>query len=170
MGTREQLIVVFSKNGWDQLTSFIGSTFVNNQNRKDVLDAINNNDDHQTDSKGDHLLHFQEVDSSSHSMQLLLTKLMGNIHSKEWLVNMIFDDGTEDSYGGYYNSSFNVSVRRHLTWVDVNSVPGGKLNVADPVAPKPVASTPINNHKCSACGNDRCSKIEKTCWKCGNPL
>lgn len=28
----------------------------------------------------------------------------------------------------------------------------------------------INNHTCPSCKNDRCSKSEKTCWKCGGKL
>lgn len=28
----------------------------------------------------------------------------------------------------------------------------------------------VNDHVCPTCRNDRCSKIEKTCWKCGSPL
>lgn len=26
----------------------------------------------------------------------------------------------------------------------------------------------INDHVCPACKNDKCSKTEKSCWKCGN--
>lgn len=169
MGTREQLIVVFSKSGWDQLATLITS-YLSSHDRKVAVDAINSNDDHQTDSKGDHLLHFEKVDSSSHDMQLLLGKLMGNIHTKEWHVSMIFDDGGEDSYGGYYNNSFNVSVKRQLTWVDANAVQASALSIATPSAPKPVAAVTINNHTCPTCGNTACSRNEKKCWRCGNPL
>jgi uncharacterized paraquat-inducible protein A len=31
-------------------------------------------------------------------------------------------------------------------------------------------TTPINNHVCPSCRNDRVNKSEKSCWKCGNPL
>ena len=30
--------------------------------------------------------------------------------------------------------------------------------------------TAINDHKCPSCGNDRVSKCEKSCWKCGSNL
>jgi hypothetical protein len=29
---------------------------------------------------------------------------------------------------------------------------------------------PINDHVCPTCKNDRCSKSEKSCWKCGGKL
>jgi hypothetical protein len=36
-----------------------------------------------------------------------------------------------------------------------------------------VVSTPgiaVNDHVCGTCGNARCSKAEKSCWRCGNSL
>lgn len=40
-----------------------------------------------------------------------------------------------------------------------------------PSVVKEAASTlAVNDHTCKACGNDRCSKTEKSCWKCGNKL
>ena len=32
------------------------------------------------------------------------------------------------------------------------------------------SSAAINDHICKTCGNDRCSKTEKICWKCGGKL
>lgn len=29
---------------------------------------------------------------------------------------------------------------------------------------------PVNDHVCPTCNNERCSKQEKTCWKCGSNL
>ncbi len=38
-------------------------------------------------------------------------------------------------------------------------------------APSMVASNAaINDHTCTSCGNNRCSKTEKSCWKCGSPI
>lgn len=169
MGKHEQLVVVFSKNGWDRLTTLI-SSFLGIQDRKDILDVINGNDAHQEDSKGDHLLHFMNIDSSTREMQLFLGKLMGNINPKEYRVNMIFDDGSEDAYGTYRVNSFNVTVQRQLTWVDANSIHAGAVHVAGPSAPKPVVAAAVNNHTCPTCGNTACSRSEKKCWRCGNPL
>ncbi len=33
-----------------------------------------------------------------------------------------------------------------------------------------VTTEAINDHVCPSCNNDRCSKTEKSCWKCGNLL
>jgi hypothetical protein len=32
------------------------------------------------------------------------------------------------------------------------------------------ASKPINDHVCPSCGNDKVSKTERSCWKCGGKL
>jgi hypothetical protein len=32
------------------------------------------------------------------------------------------------------------------------------------------ASQAVNDHVCPTCKNNRCSKSEKTCWKCGGKL
>lgn len=28
----------------------------------------------------------------------------------------------------------------------------------------------VDDHTCSLCGNTKCSKREKSCWRCGNPI
>ena len=29
---------------------------------------------------------------------------------------------------------------------------------------------PVNDHTCTRCGNKKCSKTEKSCWSCGEPI
>ncbi len=37
-----------------------------------------------------------------------------------------------------------------------------------PEAPQASTSVgPVNDHTCSQCGNTRCSKTERSCWRCG---
>ena len=38
------------------------------------------------------------------------------------------------------------------------------------VSPQGVALAAINDHTCPGCGNTRCSKSERTCWRCGGKL
>lgn len=33
-----------------------------------------------------------------------------------------------------------------------------------------ISSVPINDRKCSSCGNERCSSTESSCWLCGAKL
>ncbi len=172
MGSREQLILVYSKSGWDQLTNLIGSTFLSSTERKRVVDVINDHDAHQTDACGAHLLYFSECDTSCAEVQLLISSLHSQFSAKEWFTYIIFEDGSEDSFGGFYNNSFCPSVERRLKWDDNNALNAGKVNIGAPapVVAKPIATTAINNHVCPTCGNTACSRSEKKCWKCGNPL
>lgn len=53
--------------------------------------------------------------------------------------------------------------------------PESFMILSDIVAPGvPVATPPsivaVNDHVCPSCQNDRCSKNEKTCWRCGGVL
>lgn len=50
---------------------------------------------------------------------------------------------------------------------------GGFMRIAQDVAINPDVVTPskaINDYVCPACGNTRCSRSERTCWKCGCTL
>lgn len=172
MGTREQLILVYSKPGWDQLTNLIGSTFLLNTERQRVVNFINDYDVHQTDPRGAHLLYFSECDTSRADAHLLISSLHSQVSSKDWLVHIIYEDGGEDSFGGFHNNSFSPTVERKLKWDDNNALNAGKVNISSPApaVAKPVATTPINNHTCPTCGNTACSRSEKKCWRCGNPL
>lgn len=61
---------------------------------------------------------------------------------------------------------------------DDNNVPEeyiGKLGwYAHPVIDQALVSSnlapAINNHTCVYCGNDKCGKQEKSCWKCGGKI
>jgi hypothetical protein len=171
MSSRDKLIIVYSKVGWSQLTALIGSYyFLSSRERKLAVETINDNDNHQTDPSGAHLFYFGECNTTSEGMQLLLVTLNGQIKSAEWFVSAIYDHGVEDTFGAYYNSSFKPGITRELTWEDHNAVGAGSLSISDPQTPTTVVSTPVNNYVCKTCGNNRCSKNEKSCWKCGNIL
>lgn len=42
--------------------------------------------------------------------------------------------------------------------------------VASPPQATQTTSPAINNHTCPTCQNNRCSKAERICWKCGGNL
>jgi hypothetical protein len=50
-------------------------------------------------------------------------------------------------------------------------VPGHELSYQYGGGQGPIAAmTAINDHTCPTCKNDRCSRNERTCWRCGNKL
>lgn len=172
MGTREQLIVIYSKKGWDNLVATIGSNLLSQHERKTALDLINGSDSHQTTPQGDHLLFFSGIDTAHPDTQILVSTVndQTSCPSTEWMIYTIYDDGTEDSWGRYYNNPFAPSVQRNLTWVDSNTIRGALLNIATPPPPKPAAMIIKDDHTCTVCGNTKCSKHETSCWRCGTPI
>ena len=48
----------------------------------------------------------------------------------------------------------------------LSNIPTGTLPPPMPA----IVSVAINDHTCPGCGNNRCSKSERTCWKCGGKL
>ena len=52
-------------------------------------------------------------------------------------------------------------------WREINMIQVGEVKTPTSTDPSVPA---INDHSCPSCGNDRCSKSERTCWKCGGKL
>lgn len=60
-----------------------------------------------------------------------------------------------------------ISSANVIWWPDsaVAILKAGKIR-----APSNISSLVINDHTCISCGNTRCSKTKKSCWKCGNKI
>ena len=57
-----------------------------------------------------------------------------------------------------------------VTW-NTNWGKASSFTVVDgETAATSASGTPVNDHVCPTCQNNKCSKSEKLCWKCGNPL
>lgn len=167
----DKLILIYSKVGWEKLNSLIGSWLFSDKQRKHILDNINDNDCHQVDANGAHLLYWSACDTSCNDMITLITHLTGAIPSVEWVVHIISNNGIEDKFGRYINNPFAPNVERTFSWSDNNAtLVKDRVSVDGEPGPQPVVTAAVNNHKCGACGNDRCSTTEVTCWKCGNKL
>jgi hypothetical protein len=44
------------------------------------------------------------------------------------------------------------------------------LASANPSQTMDVSQSAVNDHTCAACGNTRCGRTEKNCWKCGTKI
>ncbi len=47
-----------------------------------------------------------------------------------------------------------------------------EIQLAEPLKQVVVSTTmgAVNDHVCATCGNDRCSRTERSCWRCGAPI
>lgn len=169
MSTKEQLAVVYSKEGWIQLAEKIGSHLLSTHERRIVLEIINGADLHKIGPQRDHMLVFDQIDVGDSDTSILLHTIHDNMDSDYYYVYILFDDGSEDSFGLFDSNSFNVRVRRELVWtggLDVKDI----LSIPDPAPQKPKTKALVNNYTCPTCQNDKCSVTEDKCWRCGNPL
>ncbi len=170
MSTTEKMVIIYSQKGWIKLTSIFNSSIFLPFECKVILDLINSAESHQTTSRGEHLLYFESVNTASRDVQLLLYTANNYIDSDEFIVHIIYDIGSEACFGNYYNNSFSLSVERQFSWADANTMKGQPLSISNPLPPKPNAIVIKDDHTCTMCGNTKCSKQEKSCWKCGSSI
>lgn len=76
--------------------------------------------------------------------------------------------------GSYGSDSQKVIDYIKANYVIVIGKDGGVMRPNIPVLVKDVVTSPtsaaVNNHICPCCGNDKVSKTERSCWKCGGNL
>lgn len=166
MSSREDIIIVYSKTGWDELVTKIGSTILTQFERQEVVKTINTASVHQTNSQGDHMLVFEQLSTGSFGISMLrgLTQI---INIDDWKMHSI-DESGEENAGWYISSSFNPHVHRSLKWTNGYNV-AGALSIPDPPTLSKTNQI-INDYTCPHCGNSKLSKQEKTCWSCTNPI
>jgi len=76
----------------------------------------------------------------------------------------------DSSYGLHYKLVGNSMgwLQSRFEVVSDNSTPAISYGLTDAI--KLNNSVAINNHICPHCQNNRCSKSERSCWKCGGTL
>lgn len=63
-----------------------------------------------------------------------------------------------------FDPTASIKLSKYYKATLTNKCPPPVAIVCDPNAPA------VNDHVCPTCKNTRCSKTEKTCWRCGNNL
>lgn len=163
--------IAYSEAGWNQLCKHLDA--MDQETRELVQDFINHNHRARITAQGDRYIGFDSIDESDNGAFNCFMNCNNFIDSNNYLALIIGEDGTEDFHGDYFDNPFGVAVHR-MIMID----PAGDYYLGDNMfafeAPQPVAikqpETIINDHTCIACGNNKCSKTEKSCWKCGNPI
>jgi hypothetical protein len=175
MGYREDITLSLTEDGWDALMTNLGSTILSDEVRQEVTDLINAADAHHVNSANAHLLFFECIKSTCDDWQHLLN-LLNMVNMDEWHYFSMGEDGAEDWGGNWCDNPFNPYVSRQLCYdtsgctqlsgkvVTINVRAPSNMKVETPVD-KPV----VNDYTCG-CGNDRCSRTEKSCWRCGAPI
>lgn len=107
----------------------------------------------------------------------LLDLNFGLVNNNNFKAIISFDGGFPQAEGNWDPNSFGLTTKTIIDYDDVPSINNGEfidINNLGPAiravpAKKPMTSLPpVNDHKCTSCGNTACSKTEKSCWKCGS--
>lgn len=172
MGYREDVVIIYSKKGFDELINRIGSTLLTDEQREQALTFLNEADLHQTAGSGeDHLFFFDSINTLIPSIQVVLNKLHKVMDQDQFFVQYLGEDGGEEQDGGYFENPFSPFVTHSLSWGCGDEV-ADKLSVealclpTDVPAPVATPVVAVDNYTCP-CGNKKLSTREKLCWSCG---
>ncbi len=69
-----------------------------------------------------------------------------------------------------YTIAKDKKVGTKLQYIEMKSIAGVPFTVPELLVNDSFAIKSIKNDYTCPCGNDKCSKVEKSCWKCGAPI
>lgn len=169
MGYREDVCVAYTKVGWELIVEKIPE-MLNNQQIQDVVEFLNSVDDHSVNDDGQHCLFWSSIKTYSDDAQILFELIHKEIPVEEFYYLGLGEDGAEEFYGDWAENPFGIHTFHHLntntdsckTWHDCHIVPTTPTNTS-------TSTQVIDDYTCQ-CGNTKCNKTEKSCWKCGRPI
>jgi hypothetical protein len=177
MGYREDVAVAYASHTWEVLVTQIGSSFLTDDQRQNVIAFLDAADEHAVNEDGDHMLRWDSIKTSADDAQVLFDTLHNSMDDNYWQAIFLGEDGHVETHGSWYDNPFSLGVSHNLNsdtdgdeqW----TTSGITLINSTPTIPAPATVPPtskvINDHTCG-CGNTACSKSEKSCWKCGAPI
>ena len=115
MGYREDVVVVVSKNGWENLINAISpnSNLLDQKKAKLVFDLIKQTDKHISEKDGQHLMMWQSIKTYSTDCRELFYVLK-QMDKADYYVHCIGEDGAEETFGSFDNNVFCVSVYKQF--------------------------------------------------------
>lgn len=174
MGYREDVALVYSPEGWNQFLSLTKALPYDIQ--VDLVSLLDEADDHFVNGDGAHMIVFYDVKVSADDFQIIMDTIHQQIDGDHFKATLVGEDGSEDYYGHLSPDPFGAYISHTLNFdtSDANRQSGSGIVVEEPpdTLPSGCAGAPpvVDDHTCSACGNTKCSKREKSCWKCGAPI
>lgn len=177
MGYREDVAVAISEAGW---ADFVDEKDSSGQDMIDDIDSLlAGADEHWENPDGDHMFIFSSIKTSADDFSAFNSILMQVPH-QQWKMVSVGEDGAEDITGDWDGNPFDIGVQHQLSYNSggciLNQVAVQKPAPADtsvrywPNVVPTATAAPVNNHTCTQCGNNACSKSEKSCWKCGTAI
>jgi len=175
MGIRSDLAIAYSKRGWEKMEAYFASLSQNDQEM--ILDLLQDAEDHYLHDNGDHLLSWTSMKTGCADTILLFAGHQELDYEDFYSVEVFDCGGDEEIGGGYYDNPFGICLNRSI-FINANDCEPFSMeemrlmqnNLLDEEPLEQGSLTIMDDHICPACGNTKCSKQEKSCWKCGSSL
>jgi len=172
MGYREDIALAISADGWNYFQDALN--LLTGSDRDAIEQLVGGADQHWEHPNGHHLLMWDCIKTTATDFQTMDAVFNHYVPQTEWIMRSIGEDGAENTYGEWWDDAFGSCITRSFyTETDgcarvigmKQSQPGDMLGF-----PKPAVAIPADDHTCIQCQNPKCSKTEKSCWKCGYPI
>jgi hypothetical protein len=169
MGYRSEVALCFSKAGEATFHDYVINSLADTaQAMIDSLLAYA--DTHYVHPDGSHLYVWSSLKTSCDDFAAL-EAAFNAIDSDQYLALYIGEDGDTDSQGSYYENPFGIYVSHSFSMDTSMCISSDDdVEVTNDCAGVHKQTIAMNDHTCPSCGNDKCSKAEKSCWKCGATL
>ena len=162
----QKIIITVSAVGWQHVEQAYANA---DEDGKLSINEVLAESKHIVSDDGDHLINIDWTKSNWKDL-VSFRKLLSNYEDEYYYLAME-ENGTEEMFGNMDCNPFCVDIKHDLYYDD--SIPAVKFGAFSTLASSVTATTVavneslVNDHTCGHCGNNRCSKQEKTCWKCG---
>ena len=171
MGVRSDLAIAFSKEGWDKLQKHITDNLCSG-GQDTIYVLLSDADKKLVHSNGDRLIFWECIKTYTDDVLSLVSAMDASLAREDFYSVELVEDGSEENNGCYWDNPFGIGTT-HSIFMDESGCDTAS-DIVDDMYVKAVHTAapivPINDCVCHSCGNDRCSKNEKSCWKCGASL
>lgn len=180
----EDAIFIYSEQGWESLIEALNN--LSSEKCDEVKSLLNSADTIRVSFNCDRMFKFIDANTNSDSF-LALRSINDNISPSNYLGIYTGEGSTtpEEYVGDYWDNPFNAGVQRIIyhdnagndfsgddmfAYLSEINTYSDKSSSSDDFVKSNDVSQIINDHTCVSCGNTKCSKSEKSCWRCGSSI
>lgn len=170
MGYRENVCIVVSKSGWKKIVQYVQS--MNDDNRSLIINFFKSADRNET-LNGDHLLVFDSIKTYADDSKLFFDNALAELDLNEYHIISVGEDNNIQQSGDYHYNSFDSHIVVEINipndgevFSDFEEFDSKQSEIIETINNTAI----IDDHVCINCGNTKCSKHEKSCWKCGQSI
>jgi hypothetical protein len=169
MGYRSEVALCLSRENADAFHDYVINS-LSDEAQAMIDSLLEYADSHYVHHDGDHLYVWSSLKTSCDDF-VALENAINTLDIEKYLILFIGEDeGDIHSDGSYYDNPFGLYVSRSFSMDTSMCIASDDAKITNDCANVHEQTIAMNDHACPSCGNDKCSKAEKSCWKCGASL